>query len=321
MSTNFYKLIMNNKAVKKITRQAKYYKKLHVLFRVEFGRMSTFRTGLFKGFVHDIEVDLANSSQFIVATVYALWIWDGAAEFSILAGNPDLSDHFEGNLTEARFRSISGFCQMNASAIAVADHGSNCLRYVDRQFQLTETLAGGCRNTHVNQRFFEVSAIACGLSDSYIYFTTLRSNCISVFKGLDRPWWENEQIFCGKVFQPQAIIPSGNGGWIICNRYGIVKDNLSIGHQFFSGFKDGKFKRARFYHPTGLASLSDSITLVADDFRLRVINENEGLVSSYCPPTLPTNECEDRFFPRSLLRVEDTIYIGRVRGISIIKCK
>ena len=96
-----------------------------------------------------IQNDITNPMTLLAALGNAIVFIDKSnGNMTILVGVPTQKGYKEGNITEARFHTITGIIQTNMSLI-LADSNNNCLRKVlisAGAYNSTETYCGKCRN-------------------------------------------------------------------------------------------------------------------------------------------------------------------------------
>jgi hypothetical protein len=109
--------------------------------RVGFGEMTTVVTT--DSAVFHIEVDLFNSDNLLYSEGSALKKFYEVSSVT-LVGSATLKSYMEGNLTWARFNLITGFSQINTTAVVASDHLNHCLRLIHRESWHTDQFVGTC---------------------------------------------------------------------------------------------------------------------------------------------------------------------------------
>ena len=63
-------------------------------------------------------------------------------EVYFLAGSVDNSGYVEGKGTDARFKEITSFLQLDKNHVAIVDHQNSCARMLDSVTEITSSFVG-----------------------------------------------------------------------------------------------------------------------------------------------------------------------------------
>lgn len=299
-------------------------------FRLKLGEIETFVPT--NGSVYHMEIDLIDPTKLLFAEADALKTTDGITTEHLA----DFTSYgfAEGVGPAATFSFLTGFTQLNRSAILAADFSNSCLRIIDRVSLITTSIVGNC--------------VKAGFQDG---LNALFNSPLCVIKHLKSPDkvlvsdYENDAVRqvdmvtritstlitqSSGLMEPKSMTfdPLGEN-LLICNNVFIAQYNMASGRLKKTGesrgYRDGKLTVAQFYSPIGIVSLSKSVTLVTDNNRLRVINYGKNRVESICAGISessdgPVNICQLNG-SLSLLAENGTIYVGEHQSIRILSCK
>lgn len=312
-----------------------YYPADPVCYSMEFGALSTYLET--EGWVYHMEIDLANDNELLFTDNSSIKTTNGNS-WSNIVGSASVPGYSDGEGASARFSLIKGFCQMNATALLVADYGHFCLRLVDRgRKNSTSTFVGPCSINAVGTKLqYPWSIIMDGARNQL--WVTQPESCklqkVSITTREVQSFMAAVHIDChtkGLTFD------MNQQNLLITTDYNIIKFNLRsseftefAGYNHTSGlsrFRDGHLTQATFDDATDLIYLSQSIILVADtgNDRLRVINEVQESVSSICYGEPRGAAGSVRYCglnrPYCLMRNRDLIFIGQRNSIGTITCE
>ena len=178
-----------------------------------------------------LEEDLRNPSQLLAAYVGSLGeikAGDRYPTYIVGSGNKGFRDG-----TDAMFDEITGFAQVNANLVLIADHGNNCVRKVDRVQKLTSTAAGKCGDagwrdgTLGLSRFDQPYNIIKSLTGKNTFFVTDHNNHaireIDLDAGTVSTFLKDED----KLYFPIAmVIDKSENMMYVTMRYSVVSIDL-----------------------------------------------------------------------------------------------
>lgn len=262
---------------------------------------------------------------------------DGSSSTN-LAGSATQPGYQEGRADSARFYWISGFAQLNSTAVVLVDFSNHYIRLLDRQSLQTSTFVGECEKAGfrdgVDALFNEPHSI---VKDAYFSYTLFLTD------------WGNDalRLISNSTRNTETLIQPSKGLKIpIGVSIDFLRQNLLImNHHFMSiynftsqelhviagninsGDSDGSLEEARFNRPRELISLTPVVTLVADQHNhlLKLVNTANNSVTSICTGNWNTidgsvADCE-LLHPYSLLARDGLIYIGQKGAIRTLSCK
>ena len=255
-------------------------------------------------------------------------------------------DSIDGAGENARFTSITGFCQLTSQTLVVVDHYSHCLRLVDRVSRKTSPFAGDCGNKTagyldgpaLEAKFNFPHTVVVNVKDpTTLFLSDMRNNAIRKINALTRAVSTYMRDKRGRFLFPTGFYQDSYGNMQVAVRHSLcfVKAGRSVCYvgRNTPGYNDGGFYFTRFRDLFGITRTNTSI-LVADNdnARIRVVNINTDITSSICTgATLESSTAMrsvDGNFqtcrlnsPYSLLVVGDTLFIGEDGAIRQIKGK
>lgn len=282
------------------------------------------------GFISHIEVDRLNPKKLLYSDNYSVKSGNKNASTTVVGSTSNKWGYVEGVGTEARFRVIKGFIQINKTTLIVADQANNCLRSVDRQTLQTATFAGQCRKSGfqdgVNALFNSPhSVIKSSRSNITLVVTDSFNNAVRVVDMTSRVTTTLISSSSG-LSSPTGIAFDYLGeNLLISSVFRISKYNMkshtltNLTGGLHGGFQNGTLAEARFDHLAELTLLAPGIWLTADEYNknYRVVNVNQNSVGSICPNLATTLNLPDSLVacyfvnsPMSLLAHDGIAYLG-----------
>lgn len=281
-----------------------------------------------------METDLRETDAVLFSNYTAIMSTNDSAQSTVIGGSR--SDYKEGDATEARFKRIYSFAQLNQSTIVVADSRSCCLRLVFRHPVHTSHLfgnSGACdsgkrlymRPTFIKKHWSLNSTIlvaddASLMNRRYIWIIDVddkQSNQDSI-QTYKRVYFEVGRRglkisgLAWNIYGSGIFLCIGNfiGKLNETGRFEILAGDDEAGHM------DGHLNNAMFEKPGSIMSLSGKYLLLVDGFkyRLRLVDiqndlvrtvcDNVGIYEDYSMPRCGVN------LPRSLLHHKGALLIG-----------
>ena len=267
----------------------------------------------------------------------ALRTTDGTTT-SPIAGLSESAGYIEGVGANARFSYIRSFIQLSRSHVILTDYGNHCVRCVDRTTNETSTYTGNCTNRGnrdgVNALFYRPASILVDLmnfqqliisefnSRSLKTINTACKNVSIFYRDITHRYHLNHLLQDAETGNIHVTFSHSVGLYNYQSRtFSIITGSTS------SGFVDGEFSQLRFDYPRGLAFLSRSTVLVADqnNHKLRVLDLRSNTSSSICSGARAHADgglasCS-LFDPLSLFTVNNTVYIGEGGFIRVFQGK
>ena len=291
--------------------------------------------------VYHMEPDLHVKGTILYSDYCALKTTDGITSTTI-AGHATTCYHHLGVGLLARFDFISGFRQVSPSQVLVSDFYNCCLKLIDRITLQVTRYAGYCGSMgyatgQSSARFGNIWSLISDSKrpgmllatdddyDAIHYIDTLSSSPqnVSVFhrddSNLDRPRGITQHPVSGDLY----ITNYDDEVWKIT--YSGKSVSLVAGSS--SGFRDCDFNTAFFSNPYELIFIADNKLLLADDYnhRLRILNLNTLHTSSVCTGGAShidgDMETCTLIYPKSLMVLNDTLYVGESRRIRKVQGK
>lgn len=249
-----------------------------------------------------IEQDAANESTIIYSDGGALKLLDNGGVTTITGVSVvpvGESTYEEGTRNRARFSQITGFTQLNATTIVVADSKNNCLRTVDRVTGSTSLLSGVCSSSAgfmngnlTTALFSEPFKMVSDNTKSIIYLTDKSNSAVreinlitgqvdtvanlSDMSHIGRPLgialdWNDAKIFVTTESGLLSIKTHDRTHEVLISSLGL-------------GFADGPLLQARISSPQEILSLTRNVLIMTDtnNNRLRIINLRYNTISSIC---------------------------------------
>jgi len=285
-----------------------------------------------KADVSVIAQDLHRPGKILFIDKCSVCSTDGVS-IQTMAGSANNCTFAENDNQEARFQVMHGFVQRNASQLIVADTGNHCLRLVDRISNLTTGFVGTCQS-----RGNRNGSDALLNSPRSIIPNLIDPDQIIICDGGNsalRIVNRNLSVFTLAELDiannPRRMVQIENGNLYISVDYGIVefdycrKTFMFIAGSTRTGFSDSPPRQALFGVLSDIVLLAPDKLLVADfwNYRLRLINLESNVTWSICTGGHGSRKGNLTHCwmnnPRALTIINDTIYIGEPRRISIIR--
>ena len=284
---------------------------------------------------YDIAEDEFIPGNLLFADSRSLKTTDGTTTSHIAGAISKSYGYIDGVGANARFFLIISMIQLSISYVIVADYHNHCLRSVDRTTNLTSTYSGNCTNRGdrdgVDALFTRPRSIILDLMNSQqLIISEYHSGSLKTVNIVRK----HVSTMYRSSYSLRNLLQDPSTG----NIYVAFEQGLGLydyqGNTFSiitgsrtTGFEDGEFSQLRFFYPQGLVFLSRSTLLVVDHFndRLRVLDLTTNTSSSICSGVRGHSDgdlssCQlDR--PWSLLKVNDTVYVGQSRDIRSIQGK
>ena len=289
-----------------------------------FSSDSTVNTFLHtKSSVYHIEPDDHIRGNILFSDKCSLKTTDGIVTTTIV-GDALKCDYVEGVGTEARFSAILGFLQISKTQVVVADYDFYCLRMIDRNTLRTSPYLGSCYDITSNIKYPRNIISDCRqptmlfVSDRYsLYHLNTSTSPPRIHETFSVSGWYMAQ-------------DSRTGDLYIAEGSHVTKLVYSTKQMLYiagspAGFKDGGFSSTEFYSLREIAYTGNYQLFVADwgNHRLRLLDMNLNITSSICSGIEGSQNgnltsCALRQ-PRSLLAVNNTLFIGEDLSIRVIE--
>lgn len=284
-----------------------------------------------RSIVYHLETDLTDPQKILFSDNSELRMTDKNTT-STLVGLADNLTYAEGVGTSALFNGITGFLQLNTTAVVVADRSNHCLRWVDRLTLSTSPFVGHCQMSGFvdgERALFKWphSIIKDVRSADKLFATDFGNSALRNINVFTKITTTVIHPSSGLSLAEGLAFDFHNANLIISNRHYVSKYNLvsqsltNLTNITGWGYAGPSFSVAKFNYPSGLVTLTENLILVADDDnrRVRVLNLAEQTISSICSGSNgsldgSTNHCQLRQ-PHSFLVTDDMIYIGQEKAI------
>jgi hypothetical protein len=285
--------------------------------------------------VNHMEIDNLDSAKLLYSEGSALKNTNESMAWTV-AGDVSEYGYVEGECISARFNTIYGFTQINASTVILADTFNCCLRIVDRHSFLTEQFAGTCENWGYRDgqdTLFKLphSVLKNARTNNSLFVTDHGKSALRVVNVLTR--MTSTLISIG-LYNPTGLaFDPLQQKLLISNSYYITaldldtNSSINIAGSGGPGFSDGSLSKARFNNPDELTYLTHQIIAVAEgaNNRLKVVDRKNNVVTSICDGYSKTTDGSTLVCslsrPTSLLLLNGTLYIGQEGAIRMIECK
>ena len=233
------------------------------------------------------------------------------------------------SVVSSGYRLITGFKQLNFSHIVIVDNNDHCIMMLKREDNSRLTLAGTCGASGFEDGTSAKFKYPWGIefderNPGHLLITDYGNNALRsvdvtsgivstvIRTGLNSPvglTWYNGRLL--------VVHYSDRIAEVTWSSDGSVTNNILTGNNT-SGYRDGDFTVAQFYYPIDIYQWKDGFHLVVDQYyrRLRLLDMTKRKVLPVCigsttscttSTSLPSN-------PRSLLVINDTVYVGAFRG-------
>ena len=274
-------------------------------------------------------------------------------EVYFLAGSVDNSGYVEGKSTDARFKEITSFLQLNKNRVAIVDHQNSCVRMLDRETEVTSPFVGKCGvigwpdGKALEAEFNQPTDILFDERD--------RNNLIilddynDAIRLLDMRTMMLKTLYANDtdLYRPRyAVVDKNNPDKLyitIMRRlvsYSFEKNAVTVltgavpatDEEKYIIF-DGHLSAARFgYYLSGIAQINEQFLLISDYWndKVRVIDLLNQQVYSVCDDDVvqvfgvvmhtQSSVCKS-LRPHAVTLINDQLYIGENGRIVIKNCK
>ena len=284
--------------------------------------------------MYDLAEDEFVPGNLLFADGQALKTTDGTTT-SLIAGSSGLRGYSDGVGSNARFSSILSFIQLLRSQIVLADYVNHCFRNVDRTTNQTSTYSGSCTQSGgrdgVDALFTNPTSIRLDVKNNAQLL--IADNSLGSLKKIILASKHVSTIDTDGSYRLVALSQDPSTGNIyVTFHHGVgfydyesLSFTVIAGSQ--AGFVDGAISLTRFYNPKKVAFLCPRKLLIPDlsNHRLRVLDLTTNTSTSICSGVIghlngDLSSCQ-LFGPRSLLTVNDVIFVGEDRYIRSIQGK
>lgn len=290
------------------------------------------------GQVFHMEPDLYIPGNVIYTDHCALKTTDGITS-SIVSGYATCYNHkWAGDIT--RFWHLTGFRQISPSKVVVVDYLKHCLKLIDRVTLQVSRYAGVCDSGGYaegtsdaqfdlpysvvsdikNPDMLLVTDTNNGAVRHVTILTSAPASVTNFVINLDKPQGITQHPVTGNMFVTDE---KGSKIWKI------LYSNQTA--YYFSGgttgYRDCEILDSYFNRARELIFISDNDLLVADSLnhRLRVLHSQNSHVSSLCTGNDGHVDGGKAtctlFYPRALMVLNDTLYVGEIRRIRMVRGK
>ena len=274
-------------------------------------------------------------------------------EVYFLAGSVDNSGYVEGKGTDARFKEITSFLQLDKNRVAIVDHQNSCVRMLDRETEVTSPFVGKCGvigwpdGKALEAEFNQPTDILFDERD--------RNNLIilddynDAIRLLDMRTMMLKTLYANDtdLYRPRyAVVDKNNPDKLyitIMRRlvsYSFEKNAVTVltgavpatDEEKYIIF-DGHLSAARFgYYLSGIAQINEQFLLISDYWndKVRVIDLLNQQVYSVCDDDVvqvfgvvmhtQSSVCKS-LRPHAVTLINDQLYIGENGRIIIKNCK
>ena len=288
-------------------------------------------------YVYHIEPDLFINGNILYIDYCALKTTDGMTSTTIAGHSTTCYHHFAVGLL-ARFQELRGFRQISPSEVVVADRNQHCLKIIDRTTLQVSRYAGYCGSSGYvtgtsGARFSYPHTIISDIkrpgmllvtdsnNDAVRHVNTLSSSAphtVSNFyqqtSYLDWPRGITQHHVSGDLY----ITNSDNEVRKVTYS---SKSITKLAGASSSSFRDCDFGTAYFYNPFEIIFIGENKLMLADygNHRLRILNLKTSHTSSVCTGRAShingNMETCTLYYPRSLMVLNDTLYVGEYQRI------
>ena len=275
-----------------------------------------------ESYVYHIESDKFQSGNLLFTDWSALKTTDGNST-TVIAGNASQPAYREGIGENARFTFIKSFVQTTDNETILSDTGIACLRHVDRISEEVSTYAGMCDKPSPEQ----FSGLFAIIIDQKDLNRILATDSVSI-KSVDTLTRNISTLYRGELRLRHMLQNTTSGDIYVTFDHGIALLNYTgnilmiLAGSTSKGLRDGDFGKVQFNEPEEIISLSADFLLLADsrNQKLRLLNlRTKQSCISVCSGTSGSmngnlTSCQ-LSVPRSLFKVNNTLYIGQNRYI------
>ena len=294
------------------------------------GVVTTFVTT--ESLVYHLERDKFVSGNIIFSDYSALKTTDGTDTYNI-AGIATQWGYVEGVGTVARFFYIISFLQLSTDRVLITDFWNHCVRSLDRITNETLTFVGNCTNRGNKDG---TDALLTRPAKIIVDIENPTRLLLAEYGGIIK----SVEIANGNVSYFGTIVDynirsmiqeKDTGDLIVTFQHGVgllryqTREFSVIAGSGQRGFNDGSFNQTRFSYPNSFKFLDNYTLLVSDrnNLRLRVLNLISNTSSSVCSGAV--GHADGSFstcslaFPRGLLILNETLYVGTTLSIRSMK--
>lgn len=240
-------------------------------------------------------MDQYEDGNILLSDLHSLKTTSGRRLDSI-AGKALAHGYSEGKGQAARFKDITGFTQINSTAVIVVDSGNHCLRLVNRVTGDTKMYLGRCtqygysngRNALLDQPRAIISdckdrktLLVTDSNNQAVRHIDIEKRIASTFlkdSRLNRLYGITQEVLSGDIFLTTSAA-------IYQIQYKDKLLSLIAGSPTQMGYKDGLFSDVRISDPCELILIDSGLKLVVADKnnnRLRVLDRRSNTSYSYC---------------------------------------
>ena len=273
---------------------------MSISFRVRFDRVGKLHSTVRN--VQHMEIDLfIPDSRNILYSVERQLRSSNLEEnnVTIITGNSSLPGYREGSAERALFRKVTSFTQLDNATLLLVDSDNYCLRYMDRERDMTSIALGVCGSSaqaNIDGNFSAARFLSKPLSltqrsQDLLLLTLLNSNDI---KQINRIEQTIETIFSipYTFTPPMKLVLSAKRCDVlyITTQANILMADLttkevnSLNPSSTTGSRDGPLSVTTFQNPYGLAFLNTDTIVVADRSNgvVRVVDLHNQSTSTIC---------------------------------------
>ena len=244
-----------------------------------------------------------------------------------IAGNALEHDYREGIGERTRFGYIKSFIQISDNETILSDTGHRCLRHLDRASEEVAAYAGQCGNPS-HEKFSDLFAIIIDQKD---LSRVLATDNFSL-KSVDTLTRNITTSYRADLKLKHMLQDEIKRDIYLTFNHGIARFNYTdralivLAGSETPGFRDGEFNHMQFNTPEELLFLAAGILFLTDFENQRVraldLKNNTSFNVSVCsgsPGSVNGNLANCQLsYPRALLKVNRTLYIGEDAKIRMI---
>lgn len=276
-------------------------------------------------YVHHMEIDLYRKGNILYTDFQAVQTSDGF-KTQLIAGDIARRGYKEGIGKYALFSTVTGFIQLSANHVVVADSGNHCMRMLDRLTGLTSTFSGKCKTAGSNDgQYGRLSMPSCVGRDNRDSSQLLVTNYQSIRTVNAMTGVVGTFVRSGTLDKTKCFTQSDNGDIYLTAYHAIYRITYndksikllagSSGDKF--GYKENTLFFSLFSNPFGIMFIGPHTFLVADmhNSMIRLIDMDTDKVRTL----LVCQRC--MHYPTSLLISNNSLFVGQPGEIKEFMCE
>lgn len=291
--------------------------------------------------VSHLEEDQFVAGNILFSEYQALLTTDGQSQDVIVGqhGFWPIYDYQEGIGTNATFRTISSFAQLNRTHTLIADRDNGCIRSLNRLTNETSHFSGICEHlkgspkpaidgSRLNATFWKINSLTLYKTTLYI----VESNSQRI-RALDLADERVRTVITADNFThshhlPRVIVANWDTDILyVTTRYGIGQYDPSSDNFTYmvkspqSGFRDGNLLESKWWYNDGMVLLPNNSLIVADvnNNRLRIVDLISNNVTTWCFRYPKAFQNCSITKPNALRLINCTLFISNSKLISTLR--